>query len=89
MHKLLVSGFIPKNLKFTLNQNNSIILMKSEVIIMRMVDIIVNKREGLANTQKEIEFAIDGYVNGSIPDYQISAWLMAIFFKGMTDEESF
>jgi len=89
MHKLLVSGYIPKNLKFTLNQNNSIILMKSEVIIMRMVDIIVNKREGLANTQKEIEFAIDGYVNGSIPDYQISAWLMAIFFKGMTDEESF
>ncbi len=63
--------------------------MKSEVINMRMVDIIVNKREGKANTQKEIEFAIDGYVNGKIPDYQISAWLMAIYFQGMTDDEAF
>lgn len=56
---------------------------------MRMVDIIVNKREGKPNTQQEIDFAIDGYVNGRIPDYQISAWMMAIFFEGMTDEEAF
>lgn len=54
-----------------------------------MVDIIVNKREGKANTQKEIDFVIDGYVKGRIPDYQISAWLMAVFFQGMTDDEAF
>lgn len=55
---------------------------------MRMVDIIVNKREGKENTQAEIDFLINGYVSGSIPDYQISAWLMATFFQGMTDKES-
>ncbi len=55
---------------------------------MRMVDIIVKKREGLANTQEEIEFVIDGYVNGKIPDYQVSSWLMAIYFQGMNDEEA-
>lgn len=55
---------------------------------MRMVDIIVNKREGKENTQAEIDFLINGYVSGSIPDYQISAWLMATFFQGMTDKEA-
>ncbi len=56
---------------------------------MRMVDIIVNKREGKENTQAEINFLIKGYVNGAIPDYQISSWLMATYFQGMTDNESF
>lgn len=56
---------------------------------MRMVDIIEQKRMGIPNTETEINFVIDGYVNGSIPDYQVSAWLMAIFFQGMTDKESF
>ncbi len=56
---------------------------------MRMVDIIERKRMGFANTEKEIDFVIDGYVNGAIPDYQVSSWLMAIFFQGMTDDESF
>ncbi len=56
---------------------------------MRMVDIIVNKREGKENTQAEIDFLIKGYVNGEIPDYQISSWLMATYFQGMTDSESF
>ncbi|MBU1144700.1 MAG: pyrimidine-nucleoside phosphorylase [Firmicutes bacterium] len=55
---------------------------------MRMVDIIEKKREGIALTETEIEFVISGYVKGDIPDYQVSAWLMAIYFKGMTDEES-
>lgn len=55
---------------------------------MRMVDIIEKKRNHLALTEEEISFVIDGYVKGNIPDYQVSAWLMAVFFNGMTDEES-
>jgi len=55
---------------------------------MRMVDIIEKKRDGRALTEQEIQFAIDGYVKGSIPDYQISAWLMAVYFQGMNDEEA-
>ncbi|KLO22673.1 pyrimidine-nucleoside phosphorylase [Marinitoga sp. 1197] len=56
---------------------------------MRPVDIIHKKRNGEVNTKEEIEFMINGYVNGQIPDYQISAWLMAIYFKGMTKEERY
>ncbi|MFJ7826197.1 pyrimidine-nucleoside phosphorylase [Psychrobacillus sp. NPDC096623] len=54
---------------------------------MRMIDIIEKKREGNALTKEEIEFFIEGYTNGSIPDYQMSSLLMAIFFQNMTDEE--
>ena len=56
---------------------------------MRMVDIIVKKREGLELTKEEIYFVIDGYVSGDIPDYQVSSLLMAIFLKGMTKEEQY
>lgn len=56
---------------------------------MRMVDIIEKKREGHALTEQEIEFVIQGYVKGSIPDYQVSSWLMAIFFQGMNDQEAY
>ena len=52
-----------------------------------MVDLIIKKREGHALTREEIAFWIDGYVNGVIPDYQVSAMNMAILFKGMTEEE--
>ncbi|HLS65531.1 MAG TPA: pyrimidine-nucleoside phosphorylase [Pseudogracilibacillus sp.] len=55
---------------------------------MRMYDIIEKKRNGLPLSDREIHFFIDGYTNGTIPDYQISALLMAIYFQGMTDEES-
>ncbi len=55
---------------------------------MRAVDIIVKKRDGFPLTQKEIQFFIDGYVSGDIPDYQASAWAMAIVLKGMTPEET-
>ena len=55
---------------------------------MRAVDIIEKKRMGEALTEAEINFIIDGYVKKEIPDYQISAWLMAIFFQGMSNEES-
>lgn len=54
---------------------------------MRMVDLIAKKRDGLAFTKEEIQFIIRGYTNESIPDYQMSALLMAIFYQDMTDEE--
>lgn len=57
-------------------------------LIMRMIDIIEKKRDGFELTEEEIEFVISGYVKGKIPDYQISSWLMAIYFQGMSYEES-
>ncbi len=55
---------------------------------MRMVDIIEKKRDNHFLTKDEIDFVIKGYTKGEIPDYQMSALLMAIYFQGMTDEES-
>lgn len=55
---------------------------------MRMYDVIEKKREGNALTESEINFFIEGYTTGKIPDYQVSALLMAIYFQGMTSEES-
>ncbi|OJG74592.1 pyrimidine-nucleoside phosphorylase [Enterococcus quebecensis] len=59
----------------------------SEEKSMRMVDLIEKKREGQALTDQEIQFIISGYTKGDIPDYQMSAFLMTIFYKDMTDEE--
>jgi pyrimidine-nucleoside phosphorylase len=56
---------------------------------MNMNDIIYKKREGEKLTKEEIEYFIEGYVKGEIPDYQASALLMAIFFKKMDKEETF
>ena len=55
---------------------------------MLMVDIIRKKRDGGKLSKEEIDFFINGYVKGQIPDYQVSALMMAIFFKGMDDEET-
>ncbi len=55
---------------------------------MRMYDIIAKKKYGHELSFDEINFAIDGYVKGEIPDYQMSAFLMAIYFQGMTDQET-
>lgn len=55
---------------------------------MRMYDVIAKKRNGEPLTEEEIRFMIKGYVKGDIPDYQMSAMLMAIYFKGMSDEET-
>lgn len=52
-----------------------------------MVDIIEKKRDGKALTQEEIEFFINGYTKGDIPDYQASSLAMAIYFQDMNDEE--
>src|SRR3984957_5084303 len=54
---------------------------------MRTVDLIHRKRDGEELSPEEIAFLVDGYTNGSIPDYQISAFLMAVVFSGMTDRE--
>ena len=54
---------------------------------MRMVDIIEKKRDGNALTKEEIEFFIEGYTKGDIPDYQASSLAMAIFFQDMNEEE--
>ncbi|MDR0602620.1 MAG: thymidine phosphorylase [Treponema sp.] len=55
---------------------------------MRAVDIILNKRSGKELSADEIRFLIAGYTAGEIPDYQMSAWAMAVFFKGMNAEET-
>lgn len=55
---------------------------------MRMYDVIAKKRNGEALTEEEIRAMINGYVTGEIPDYQMSAMLMAIYLKGMSDTET-
>ncbi|MCL2382153.1 MAG: thymidine phosphorylase [Treponema sp.] len=55
---------------------------------MRAVDIIAKKRDGGELCGEEIAFLVAGYVTGEIPDYQVSAWAMAVFFNGMTARET-
>ncbi len=55
---------------------------------MRMVDIIANKRDNKELSKEEIQFFVNGYTNGEIPDYQASALLMAVFFNDMTPDEA-
>jgi pyrimidine-nucleoside phosphorylase len=55
---------------------------------MRAVDVIQKKRDGGELSREEIAFLINGYVAGSVPEYQVSSWLMAVYFKGMTSRET-
>lgn len=55
---------------------------------MRAVDIIVKKRDGRALSKQEIDYFIQGYTAGDIPDYQAAAWAMAVLLMGMTPEET-
>src|SRR5258706_16309080 len=55
---------------------------------MRAVDIITKKRDGGELSQAEIGFFIQGLTSGAIPDYQTAAWLMTIFYRGMTARET-
>lgn len=55
---------------------------------MRMVDLIEKKKDGKVHTAQEIHFIVDGYTNDKIPDYQMSAWLMAVCFQGLNKEET-
>lgn len=54
---------------------------------MRAVDIIQEKKDGKNLSEEEISFFLDGFLNGEIPDYQMSAFLMAVYFNGMSKEE--
>ncbi|MCX8057130.1 MAG: thymidine phosphorylase [Ignavibacteria bacterium] len=55
---------------------------------MNPVELIIKKRNGINLSEKEIEFFINGFLSGEIPDYQMSAFLMSIYFRGMTSEET-
>ncbi len=55
--------------------------------ILRIIDIIEKKRDGHELSKEEIEFFVNGYTDNTIPDYQISALLMAIYFQGMNERE--
>jgi pyrimidine-nucleoside phosphorylase len=55
---------------------------------MRALDIVIKKRNGESLSEEEIQFLIRGYVDGTIPEYQISAFLMAVFFRGMSADET-
>lgn len=54
---------------------------------MRAVDIIQKKRDGIELSKEEIHWLIEGYVAGTVPDYQMAAFAMAVYFKGMTTQE--
>jgi len=55
---------------------------------MRAVDIIARKRDGMALNAEEIDFFVQGFTRGAIPDYQVAAWLMAILLRGMDRQET-
>lgn len=55
---------------------------------MRIVDLIEKKKQGLEHTQEEISFIVDNYTKNKIDDYQVSAWLMAVCFQGLSDRET-
>jgi pyrimidine-nucleoside phosphorylase len=55
---------------------------------MRAVDVITKKRDGAELSTEEIEFFVQGYTRGEIPDYQAAAWLMTVYLHGMSDRET-
>ena len=55
---------------------------------MRMVDLIEKTKAHQCLNEKEIAFIVEGFSNGSIPDYQMSAWMMAVCFNGLSDIET-
>ena len=55
---------------------------------MRFVDLIEKKKKGFEHTKEEIQFIVDSLMNGKAEDYQVSAWLMAVYFQGMTIDET-
>jgi pyrimidine-nucleoside phosphorylase len=63
------------------------VILMERLLSMNVYEIIKRKRDGLELSEKEIGFLIDGFVTGRIPDYQITAFLMAVYFKGMCARE--
>lgn len=55
---------------------------------MNFIDIINKTKKSVPLTEKEIDYLVNGYVSGNIPDYQMSAWLMAVYLNGLTEEET-
>ncbi|MDQ5853119.1 MAG: pyrimidine-nucleoside phosphorylase, partial [Chloroflexota bacterium] len=55
---------------------------------MRAVDLIIKKRDGQHLTHDEIAWLVDGYVQGTVADYQMAAWAMAVVLRGMDDAET-
>jgi len=55
---------------------------------MNVLEVLAHKRDGLEHSPEEIRFLLDGYLSGSIPDYQVAAWLMAVVTRGMTRAET-
>src|ERR687886_2956197 len=55
---------------------------------MRAVDLIEKKKRGAEHTPEELDWLSAGFIRGEIPDYQIAAWLMAVWFRGMTSAET-
>jgi pyrimidine-nucleoside phosphorylase len=55
---------------------------------MNFQELIEKKRDGKTLSRDEIENLVQGIVSGEVPDYQISAWAMAVYFQGMTEEET-
>ncbi len=55
---------------------------------MRTVDLIAKKRDGIELSADELRFLVDGFTRGDIPDYQVSAWLMAVYWRGMSNSET-
>jgi pyrimidine-nucleoside phosphorylase len=57
-------------------------------MIKRVVDLITDKRDGAEHSKEEIGQLVAGYVSGDVADYQMSAWLMAVMFRGLTERET-
>ena len=55
---------------------------------MRVYDLIAKKRDGGMHSREELEQIVNGYVSGEVTDYQMAAWMMAVYLRGMTDEET-
>ena len=55
---------------------------------MRIYDLIAKKRDGGTHSREELEAIVNGYVSGEVEDYQMAAWMMAVYLRGMTDEET-
>ena len=55
---------------------------------MRIYDLIAKKRDGGTHTREELEAIVNGFVSGEVADYQMAAWMMAVYLRGMTDAET-